>query len=95
MGVTTIPRAGDERMIGFDAGADPVCSRAGCNEAATFTVNWRNPKIHSADRVKIWHACDDHVEFLRDYLSARDFPVLVAPLGAEVTVVPDGVTSRS
>jgi hypothetical protein len=80
-------------MIGFDADADADaearCSRAGCDEPASFTVNWRNPKIHSADRVKVWHACDDHVEFLRDYLSSRDFPVIVAPLGSVVDVVPD------
>ena len=76
-------------MIGFDPDAEPVCSRAGCDEAAAFTVNWRNPKIHSADRVKVWHACDEHVEFLRDYLATRDFPVIVAPLGTVVQVVPD------
>jgi hypothetical protein len=77
-------------MIGF--GADPVgprCSRAGCDSAATFTVNWRNPKIHSADRVKVWLACDDHADYLRDFLGARDFPVLVAPFGVEVTFVPE------
>jgi hypothetical protein len=55
-------------------------------------VNWRNPKIHGPERVKVWHACDAHVEYLRDYLSARDFPVLVAPIGTAVAFVPDGVT---
>lgn len=54
-----------------------VCSRAGCRNAATKRVVWRNPRIHEADREKIWLACDDHVEFLRDYLAARDFPVTV------------------
>ena len=82
-------------MIGFDAGTEPICSRAGCSLPATFTVNWRNPKIHRADRVKIWHACNEHVDFLRDYLAARDFPVLVAHVGADVSVVPDGVSSSS
>jgi hypothetical protein len=82
-------------VIGFDAGSEPTCSRAGCNLDATVTVNWRNPKIHTADRVKVWHACDEHTEYLRDYLAARDFPVVVAPLGTVVTVVPDGETSRS
>jgi hypothetical protein len=80
-----------------DPGADDRsvarCSRAGCELRATYTVNWRNPKIHSPERVKVWHACDDHVEYLHDYLGARDFPVLVAPIGTEVTFVPDGVTS--
>ena len=56
---------------------DLVCSRAGCRNAATRQVVWRNPRIHAADREKIWLACEDHVGFLRDYLAARDFPVTV------------------
>lgn len=56
------------------------CSRAGCREDAGWQVIWRNPRIHSADRRKIWAACDAHVDFLRDYLAARDFPVETAPL---------------
>ncbi len=78
---------------GADAGADPRCSRAGCELRATHTVNWRNPKIHTPERVKVWLACDEHVDYLREYLAARDFPVLVAVLGTEVSFVPDGVTS--
>jgi len=53
------------------------CSRAGCRTAATMQVVWRNPRIHAADREKVWLACDEHVGFLRDYLAARDFPVTV------------------
>jgi hypothetical protein len=53
------------------------CSRAGCRDAAVAQVVWRNPRIHAADREKIWLACAEHVEFLRDYLAARDFPVTV------------------
>ena len=56
---------------------DLTCSRAGCRSAATKQVVWRNPRIHAADREKIWLACDEHVDFLRDYLAARDFPVTV------------------
>ncbi|WP_017202266.1 hypothetical protein [Microbacterium algeriense] len=56
---------------------DLVCSRAGCRSAATKHVVWRNPRIHAADRGKVWLACDEHVGFLRDYLAARDFPVTV------------------
>ncbi|WP_102192897.1 hypothetical protein [Microbacterium aurantiacum] len=55
----------------------PECSRAGCRAAASHQVVWRNPRIHAADREKIWLACDEHVVFLRDYLAARDFPVTV------------------
>ncbi|SEB69743.1 hypothetical protein SAMN04489807_1782 [Microbacterium hydrocarbonoxydans] len=53
------------------------CSRAGCRNAATMQVVWRNPRIHAADREKVWLACDEHVGFLRDYLAARGFPVTV------------------
>ncbi len=53
------------------------CSRAGCRSAATKQVVWRNPRIHAADREKIWLACDEHAPFLHDYLTARDFPVTV------------------
>ncbi|WOQ68470.1 hypothetical protein RYJ27_06915 [Microbacterium limosum] len=55
------------------------CSRAGCRADASWQVRWRNPRIHAADRRKIWLACPDHVDYLRDYLAARDFPVEVAP----------------
>jgi hypothetical protein len=66
----------------------PICSRAGCRNDATTTVNWRNPRIHSLDRVKVWLACDEHAEYLRDYLAARDFPVLLAPLGSLIDSIP-------
>ncbi len=59
------------------AAQPPVCSRAGCTDAATASVVWRNPRIHSADRRKVWLACDGHRGFLHDYLAARDFPVVV------------------
>lgn len=59
----------------------PQCSRAGCRTPARWRVEWRNPKIHSADRRKVWVACDEHRDYLRDYLAARDFPVQVAALG--------------
>lgn len=49
------------------------------------TINWRNPRIHPLDRVKVWLACADHVDYLREYLASRDFPVQVTPLGQTVT----------
>jgi hypothetical protein len=72
-------------------GADPGtrCSSAGCSEAAAWRVNWRNPRIHSADRVKVWLACDAHRETLRDYLATRGFPVVVSALDETVDVVAD------
>jgi hypothetical protein len=66
---------------------DLRCSRAGCRSNATCNVNWRNPRIHTPDRVKVWLACDEHAGFLRDYLDTRGFPVQLTPLG----VVPDRV----
>ena len=49
------------------------CSSAGCSSAATFLLDWRNPKIHGLERVKTWSACEEHREFLVDYLSSRGF----------------------
>lgn len=60
-----------------------TCSRAGCRSDAQWRVDWRNPKIHSADRIKTWVACDEHRDFLREFLAARNFPVTVSPLDAD------------
>lgn len=60
------------------------CSRAGCRSDAAWNVNWRNPRIHTIDRVKVWLACDEHSEYLRDYLDTRGFPVVLTPLGVTV-----------
>ena len=81
-------------MIGSDADADlgVKCSSAGCPATAAWRVNWRNPRIHSADRVKVWLACDAHRDTLADYLGTRGFPVLVSPLAEPVDAVPDVVS---
>ena len=57
-----------------------VCSRAGCRATARWRIEWRNPRIHAEDRRKIWVACDEHRDYLRDFLATRDFPVEVTPL---------------
>jgi len=64
--------------LGLEPGAEE-CSRAGCRAEATWRIEWRNPKIHTEDRRKIWLACDEHLEFLREFLGARDFPLEVLP----------------
>lgn len=65
-------------MIGsFGAAPSGGCSRAGCREHATWRIDWRNPRIHTGDRVKTWLACDEHVEYLRGFLESRSFPVSV------------------
>jgi hypothetical protein len=70
---------------------DVRCSSAGCGELAAWRVNWRNPRIHSPDRVKIWLACDVHRDTLASYLETRGFPVLVSERDSDVQVVPDPV----
>ncbi|GAB3406975.1 hypothetical protein GCM10027515_22330 [Schumannella luteola] len=78
-------------MIGL--GGDPdrtTCSSARCRADATWRVNWRNPRIHAADRVKVWLACDKHRSTLGDYLATRGFPVVISALDSPVDVVPDG-----
>lgn len=69
--------------------APPQCSAAGCRSAAGWRVNWRNPRIHAADRVKVWLACEAHRETLRAYLANRGFPVLVTPADVAAERVPD------
>jgi hypothetical protein len=76
----------------IDPGKNPavqICSRAGCKNDAEWTINWRNPRIHSQDRVKVWLACDEHRDWLYDYLDARAFPVAITPLGVTVGSLPD------
>lgn len=65
--------------------SEHICARAGCRADARWQVVWRNPRIHAADRRKIWLACDDHVSYLRDYLAARDFPVQVETFGQDAS----------
>lgn len=80
--------------LGGAAGPDPQCSSSGCTADAVWRVNWRNPRIHTADRVKVWLACDAHRGTLADYLGTRGFPVLVSPLDSPVDAVPDGGGGR-
>lgn len=56
------------------------CSRAGCRDEARSAILWRNPKIHGPERRKTWLACDEHLDYLREFLAARSFPVEVVPV---------------
>ena len=67
---------------GLDSASAATCSRAGCRAPALWRIDWRNPRIHTADRVKTWVGCDEHVGYLQEFLAARDFPVTVVPLPA-------------
>ena len=72
-------------MIGFGEPERLTCSRAGCTEQAGWRLEWRNPKIHSEDRVKVWLACAEHVDYLREFLAARDFPLRVVAVDERTT----------
>lgn len=43
---------------------------------------WRNPKIHGAEREKVWAACDEHRQALADFLAVRSFLKRVEPWSA-------------
>ncbi|WP_394551837.1 hypothetical protein ACDF64_13275 [Agromyces sp. MMS24-JH15] len=72
-------------MIGFPGASPeaPTCSRAGCTAGAAWRIEWRNPRIHVDGRTKTWLACDEHVEFLREFLASRSFPLEVRPFEAD------------
>ncbi len=57
-----------------------ACSRAACTADASWRIDWRNPRIHTGERFKTWLACDEHVDYLRDFLAAREFPLDVTAL---------------
>jgi len=57
--------------------SQPICSRAGCRLPAVDRIEWRNPRIHAEDRVKVWLGCAEHAPWLLDYLVSRDFPARI------------------
>ena len=50
-----------------------ICSAKGCRAPARWSLAWNNPKLHTAERRKVWVACDAHREHLAGFLSARGF----------------------
>ncbi|MCC2032007.1 hypothetical protein [Microbacterium allomyrinae] len=60
--------------------APATCSRAGCRAPAAWRIDWRNPRIHTEGRTKTWVACDEHRDYLREFLAARSFPLTVTAL---------------
>lgn len=75
-------------MIGL---GDPGlrCSAAGCTRDAEFRVNWRNPRIHGPERVKVWLACEEHRDTLASYLRTRGFPVQLTLRDVELDRITD------
>ena len=49
------------------------CSAKECREFATRALLWNNLRVHSPERKKTWLACDEHLDYLRDFLTLRDF----------------------
>ena len=56
-----------------------TCSARECIAPAEWAVIWSNPRIHTG-REKTWLACEEHRQFLHDYLAYRNFPVRDVPL---------------
>lgn len=51
----------------------PQCSAKGCRAPASWSLRWNNPKLHEPAYRKTWLACEQHREFLGDFLSRREF----------------------
>lgn len=63
------------------AGDRLVCSAKGCRAGASDALLWNNPRLHTADRRKVWLACPDHRGSLADFLDVRGFLRGVVPVG--------------
>lgn len=50
-----------------------LCSAKGCQQPGTWELRWRNPRIHTPERRKIWLACEEHKGSLGDFLGSRGF----------------------
>ena len=71
-------------MTGAAASSTPVqqiCSAKGCRQPAVDAVVWRNPKLHTPERRKVWLACDDHRGSLSDFVAKRGFLIEVIAVG--------------
>ncbi|HYN28394.1 MAG TPA: hypothetical protein VES95_00780 [Dermatophilaceae bacterium] len=72
-----------------------VCSARGCRAEATSALRWNNPRLHVADRRKVWLACDAHVATLGDFLSLRGFLRDTVPVSALAASEPALAPSES
>nr|WP_155848548.1 hypothetical protein [Arthrobacter sp. 35W] len=79
-------------LSGQDVPVETVCSRKGCRTAATTALLWNNPKIHTPERRKTWLACDEHAQWLEDYLRSRDLWRETRPL-SEAASADDGAVA--
>jgi hypothetical protein len=58
------------------------CSAKRCRAPASWRLSWNNPKLHTPEHRKTWLACDDHRQYLADFLAARGFLREVSPFPA-------------
>ena len=58
----------------------PICPATGCGAEATHRLVWNNPRVHTADREKLWTACPEHREPLSHHLAIRSFLRRVEPV---------------
>lgn len=49
------------------------CSAKRCRADAVRAVLWNNPSLHTPERCKVWLACEEHLEYLRNFLDLRGF----------------------
>ncbi|WP_239459894.1 acetone carboxylase [Nocardioides daejeonensis] len=67
-------------MLSHDSGPEgAICSARGCQEPATWSLEWNNPRLHTPERRKVWLACDVHRTSLSEFLEARGFLKDVVP----------------
>ena len=56
---------------------------------ASWQLRWNNPKLHTPDYRKTWLACDDHRQYLADFLGARgvlrEVSAFPAPSDAQIS----------
>ncbi len=58
----------------------PHCSAKGCRQLAIWVLAWNNPKLHTPERRKTWLACEEHREYLSEFLNLRGFLKDTVPL---------------
>jgi hypothetical protein len=65
-----------------------ICSAKDCRNDAVWALLWNNPKLHTAERRKVWLACEEHRASLSEFLGARKFllDVVEHEAGADLSV---------
>jgi hypothetical protein len=56
-----------------DVVGDLVCSARRCTAEAVWGLLWNNPKLHAPERRKVWMSCEEHADYLTQFLTVRGF----------------------